>query len=161
MDIDSDLAFVNVLRVVVDDDALCLSILPKEVFWPKYLVRCILSRYTDDIEELLSDDPESHQSFDFALLLLCQSLEQALTWGHRRWVPFISQPLWVWQRRKHSLLLALPHDSLLIASSTNRILQAVLATLKDIHSYFSLKKVWLTLTWSQGQEKRWALVGKS
>ena len=32
MDIDSDLAFVNVLRVVVDDDALCLSILPKEVF---------------------------------------------------------------------------------------------------------------------------------
>lgn len=75
MDIDSDLAFVNVLRIVINDDALCLSIMPKEVFGAKCLIRGILSRYTNDVEELLSDDPESHQSFDFALLLLCQAME--------------------------------------------------------------------------------------
>ena len=69
MHVDGDLALVDVLRVVVDDDAVDLAVLPAEVLRAENLVAGVLARDPNHVEKPLSDNAEAHQLLHFALLV--------------------------------------------------------------------------------------------
>ena len=68
MDVDCNLAFVDVLWVVIDHDALSDSELPTEHVGSQDLLFRILPGHSDDVEQLLLDYAERHQSPDPLLL---------------------------------------------------------------------------------------------
>lgn len=74
MDIDGDLALVDVLRVVIYHDAVSLPILPEELLGAQYLIASVLAGDANDVKELLAHDSIAHQLFDFTLLVRGQTL---------------------------------------------------------------------------------------
>ena len=69
VDIDGDLALIHILRVIIDDYSFDLPVLATEGFGAENFIRGVSPRDANHIEELLLDNPERHQLFDFNLIL--------------------------------------------------------------------------------------------
>ena len=67
--IDGDLALIHILRVVIDDYSFNLPVLATEGLGAQDLIGGVSPGDANHIEELLLDNPEGHQLFDFDLIL--------------------------------------------------------------------------------------------
>ena len=68
MDVDCNLALIDILWVVIDHDALGDAELPAEHVGPQDLLLRVLSWHPYDVEQFVLDDAERHQLPDPLLL---------------------------------------------------------------------------------------------
>ena len=73
MNIDCNLAFIHIFRVVIDHDSIRLAVLAAELLGAQDFITGILARDPDHIEKLLTHDAKAHQLLNLAFLVWSQS----------------------------------------------------------------------------------------
>ena len=172
MDIDCNLAFVDIFWVIIDHDTIQLSILAKKCLRSHHFVISVASWNANDIQELLLDNSVWHQPLQFSLFLSVKALRlRGTTLYEQLMMVFVTLPFRVWQVAKAAWgqgwptnILAMKH-LVAIAKLThwcvfNTVRTALLSKWHKRIRQFSVN-FGLTRTRWQTHDVRWLLLGKS